>query len=245
MSYKSSTNEQLLDYYKQNGLKATIEVAKAMLKSASFKNNKTFHSHVHGEICESVLECIILEYMRMYPERTKTWFYSKGLIVKDVLNPNNGYFTEIDLTVFTPQKIYAFECKSYGGDKKITERCKIVKKKGGSFDVYDQHEKHARVLSGQLNPFRKRETIHIPGYQLALFNFSLGETVDMRTPQNKVLMPCVDDTNVINLFEMNKNKEVIWNMAYVRRAIKIIERNKDENTKKHLEYVKNLKHNRR
>lgn len=245
MSYKSSTNELLLDYYSQNGLDATLDVAKAMLKSASYKNNKTFHSHVHGEICESVLECIILEYLHSNPERTKNWFYSKGLIVKDVLNPNNGYFTEIDLTVFTPQKIYAFECKSYGGDKKITDRCKIVKKKGGSFDVYDQHEKHARVLSEQLNPFRKRETLRIPGYQLALFNFSLGETEDVRTPQNKVLMPCVDATNVTNLFEMNKNKEVIWNMAYVKRAIKIIERNKDENTQKHLEYVKTLKHNRR
>ena len=242
MSYKSSTNEVLLEYYKEHGLLKTIEVAKAMLKSASFKNNKTFHSHVHGEICESVLECIVLDYMRRYPVRTKTWFYAKGLIVKDVLNPNNGYFTEIDLTVFTPQKIYAFECKSYGGDKKIVDRCKIVKKKGGSFDVYDQHEKHARVLSEQLNPFRKRETIITPGYQLALFNFSLGETLDTRTPQNKVLMPCVDDTNIINLFEMNKDKDVIWNMAYVKRAIQIIERNRDENAQKHLEYVRNLHH---
>ena len=240
MSYKNSTNEVLLDYYKSTDLKKTIEVAKAMLKSSSFKDNKTFHSHVHGEICESVLECIILDYMKKYPIRTKTWFYSKGLIVKDVQNPNNGYFTEIDLTVFTPQKIYAFECKSYGGDKRIIDKCKIVKKKGGSFDVYNQHEKHARVLSEQLNPFRKRETIVTPGYQLALFNFSLGNTEDIRTPQDKVLMPCVDDTNVTNLFEMNKDKNVIWNMAYVKRAIQIIERNRDENVQKHLEYVKNL-----
>lgn len=242
MSFKDSTNETLLEYYKEHGLEATIKVAEAMLKSSSFKNNITFHTHVHGEICESVLECIILDYMKKNPERTKTWFYSKGLIVKDVNNPDSGYFTEIDLTLFTPQKIYAFECKSYGGDKKITGKCKIVKKKGGSFDVYDQHEKHARVLSEQLNPFRKRETAGIPGYQLALFNFSLGETQDVRTPQNKILMPCVDSSNVTNLLEINKNGEVIWNMAYLQRAIKIIERNKDENTKKHLKYVKSLKH---
>lgn len=242
MSFKDSTNEVLLSYFKEHDLEATIKVATAMLKSDSFKSNKTFHSHVHGEICETVLECIVLDYMRKHPERTKTWFYSKGLIIKDILNPNNGYFTEVDLILFTPQKIYVFECKSYGGDKKITDKCKIVKKKGGSFDVYDQHEKHARVLSEQLNPFRKRETFHLPGYQLALFNFSLGETLDVRTPQNKVLMPCVDTTNVTKLFEINKDKEVIWNMAYVSRAIKIIERNGQENAKKHLDYVKNLHH---
>ena len=93
-------------------------------------------------------------YLNRYNLTKYGWFYSKGLILKDVNNPNSGYFTELDLTVFSPQRIFAFECKSYAGPKKITDKCTIRKKKGGTFDVYDQHSKHFMVLADQLKPFR-------------------------------------------------------------------------------------------
>ena len=47
INYKDSTNEVLLDYYKENGFKKTVEVAKSMyninLKNTkkNVKNNKT------------------------------------------------------------------------------------------------------------------------------------------------------------------------------------------------------------
>ena len=70
MSFKNNTHDVILEYFKANGLAKTISVARAMLQSESYKDNKLFHSHVHGEICESVLECIIQDYMNRYPLKT-------------------------------------------------------------------------------------------------------------------------------------------------------------------------------
>lgn len=244
MSYKEASRKVLLEYRQSHSLVETIKVAKKMLESKTHKDNVVFHTHVHGEICETILEILVEYYMQRFPVKTKDWFCAKGLIIKDINNPASGYFTELDYTVFTPQKIFAFECKSYGGDKKITDICTIKKKKGGAFDVYAQHEKHAVVLSEQLRAFRKSQYIGTQAYQLILFNFSTGETLDTRTVQNKLLMPCLDETNVLNIFSIYENDPVIWNMEYLKKAIAIIQKHGDENTKKHLSYVKDLRRNK-
>ena len=244
MSYKEASRKVLLEYRQSHSLVETIKVAKKMLESKTHKDNVVFHTHVHGEICETILELLFEDYMQRFPVKTKDWFCAKGLIIKDINNPASGYFTELDYTVFTPQKIFAFECKSYGGDKKITDICTIKKKKGGAFDVYAQHEKHAVVLSEQLRAFRKSQYIGTQAYQLILFNFSTGETLDTRTVQNKLLMPCLDETNVLNIFSIYENDPVIWNMEYLKKAIAIIQKHGDENTKKHLSYVKDLRRNK-
>ena len=244
MSYKEASRKVLLEYRQSHSLVETIKVAKKMLESKTHKDNVVFHTHVHGEICETILEILVEDYMQRFPVKTKDWFCAKGLIIKDINNPASGYFTELDYTVFTPQKIFAFECKSYGGDKKITDICTIKKKKGGAFDVYAQHEKHAVVLSEQLRAFRKSQYIGTQAYQLILFNFSTGETLDTRTVQNKLLMPCLDETNVLNIFSIYENDPVIWNMEYLKKAIAIIQKHGDENTKKHLSYVKDLRGNK-
>lgn len=245
MSYKRESNRILMQYYETHSLEDTIAVARSMLYSETYKDIKAFNAHVHGEICETVLEMIIIDYMKRNPERTAGWFFSKGLIIKDIENPGNGYFTELDFTVFTPEKIFAFECKSYGGDKKIVNECTIRKKKGGSFDVYAQHEKHARVLARQLKPFRKSIHLDKPAYQLILFDFSTGVTEDIRNAKNKLIMPCLNEQNVTNIFKIFEGKPVLWNMEPLRKAITIIERNRDEYTAKHLEYVTQLNKRRR
>lgn len=242
MSYKSTTHDILLDYHKKFGTQKTIEIAKAMLKSATHKNDGHFMAHVHGEICESVLEMIVIDFIDEYNLKAKGWFYSTGLILKDVNNPNSGYFTELDLTVFSPQKIFAFECKSYGGDKKITDTCTIRKKKGGVFDVYDQHQKHFKVLADQMQPFRivSPKTRGFAPYQLILFDFALGETIDARDNENKMLMPCLNETNAANILKTAFDKPTQWDIARVHRAIDIISKKSEENTKMHLKYVKEL-----
>ncbi|MFQ9150782.1 MAG: nuclease-related domain-containing protein [Blautia sp.] len=72
---------------------------------------------------------LVEDYMRRFPVKTKDWFCAKGLIIKDINNPDSGYFTELDYTVFTPQKIFAFECKSYGGDKRSQISAPLEKRK--------------------------------------------------------------------------------------------------------------------
>ena len=66
MELKDSTNAQLLALYKQVGLEQTIKVGRAMLESSLHKGVGCFTQHVHGEVCETVLECIIIDYMKRY-----------------------------------------------------------------------------------------------------------------------------------------------------------------------------------
>lgn len=242
MSYKDATNEKLLALYKLHGAQSAISVAKAMLESKTHKTDMHFHSHLHGEICETVLEILVLDFFKRYNLPKQGWFYKKGLILKDVNNPGSGYFTELDLTVFTPQKIFAFECKSYGGDKKITDKCMIRKKRGGTCDVYDQHEKHFKVLSDQVQPFRivSTDTRGFAPYQLALFDYALGITQDTRSVENKIIMPCLDDTNVTNIFKTVENKPVLWDINRLKKVLDIIDRKSDENRERHLKYVMGL-----
>lgn len=244
MSYKDTTNEKILELYHKSNIENVIQVCRSMLLSKTHKDDKHFLAHTHGEICESVLECMVIDYVKKFNLEKHGWFYKKGLILKDVNNPNSGYFTELDLTVFTPEKIFAFECKSYSGNNKITDKCTIRKKSGGIFDVYDQHSKHFMVLADQLKPFRVINPSNIESnpYQLVLFDFSTGSTIDMRDSANKLLMPCLNETNVLNIFKLVYNAPVMWDIGRVRRATDIIEKHSIENRKKHLEYVKGLKH---
>lgn len=242
MSYKESTHDVLLEYHKKFGSEKTIQIARAMLESTNHKKEGHFLSHVHGEICETVLEMLIIDFIQKYNLYSKGWFYKTGLILRDVNNPGNGYFTELDLTLFTPQKIFAFECKSYGGDKRITDKCTIRKKKGGVFDVYDQHQKHFKVLADQMQPFRiaNKNTRGYAPYQLVLFDYALGKTEDVRDNASKMLMPCLDETNVTNILTTAFDKPVQWDIVRVKKAMDIITKNNRDNTAKHLKYVTEL-----
>lgn len=242
MSYKSLTNSKLWEVYRAVGLEKFLIITQKMLELRTNKNNTEFHAHVHGEICETVLAVIIQEYIDKNNLSDKGWFFINGLILRDVDRPGSGYFTELDVTVFTPQKIFAFECKSYGGPKQISKECTIRKAKGQLFDVFSQHEKHTIQLSKTLEPFRINIGMSIAPYQLSLFNYSLGECVDSRDEKWKVIMPVTDTTNVTKLFDHILDKPPLWDVKYVKRAVEIIEKRKDNNTVKHLEYVKSLKH---
>ena len=119
MSVKNKTNDVLLEFYKTNSYEFTLAVAKKMLESKSYAGKRKFNSDLHGEICETVLEISIMEYMKLYPEKCKDWFYEKGLILKEVNNPDSEFLTELDLVLFTPTQICIFECKSYNSDKTL------------------------------------------------------------------------------------------------------------------------------
>ena len=213
--YKLSTHEKLMNYYDAHDLNKAIKVGRAMLESTSYKGETTFIAHVHGEIAETILECIIMDYIRKYNLQKYGWFYKKGLILKDINHADSGYYTELDLTVFTPQKIFAFECKSYGGNK-------------------------------QLKPFRivNPQNAKYAPYQLVLFDFATGVTTDERLPQNKILMPCLNETNVSNIFKLNYDKPIMWDIKRVQKAVEIIASHTKQNTTKHLNYVKNLHSNK-
>ena len=242
MSYKDETTKVLVQYYNQHGLEQTIETAYAMLKSGAHKNSKAFFTSVHGEITEAILVCIITDFMIKNPDRTNDWKLYKVLIVKSMTDER--HLTEIDVILSTPQRIFIFECKCYGGDKDIIERCTIRKREDHStYDVYSQNHMHAVTLDENLSKFRLSDSVGSPGYQLILFNFSLGKTNDSRTTKCKLVMPCLNERNVMNIVQMytEADKPIVWNSKLLNKALDIIQSRSEDNRKRHLEYVKSIR----
>lgn len=239
MSYKDSTNQVMKEYYQQHGLEATIALGWAMLEVKKHSSDASFYTDVNGEICETVLELIVCQYILDNGLSAEGWFYKKGLIIKEP-GSNKDYYTELDLTVFTPQKIFIFECKSYSGDKTITDTCTIRRAKGNNCDVFSQNCKHANALAKQFAAFRTNKGVEEAPYQLVLFNFSKGSVVDSRPALSQVMMPCLDDSNVCNIFDYYRNSPAIWRIDKVLQAAEIIAKHSDANRSKHLSYVKSL-----
>ena len=240
--YKDKTNEKLKEYYNKFGLMRTLQVAYKMLQLPDHKRNKNFKNSVHGELCETVLEICIIDFMNSHKDETKDWFYSKGLILKDIESSNSKYLTELDLTLFTPYKVLTFECKSYGGDKQFIDECTVVRKGIKDSNVYSQHEKHYITLMKNIKYFRNSdiEFSKIAPLQIGYFDFSLGTVQDNRIKKWRAMMPIINYANISKLLTSYLNKPECWNMKMLKQAIDIIDKNKDKNTKKHLTYVKSL-----
>lgn len=243
MSVKNKTNNTLLRYYSENGFESTVRVAYSMLGSKTYSGKGNFHSELHGEICESVLEISILEYIRTHSTKCKNWFYRKGLILKDVENPDSKFLTECDLVLFTPQRILIFECKSYNIEKVIEDKCTIKCKNGKQFNVFNQNYLHYKVLIKQFGKFSLVNCITNTMCHIYLFDFSNGKTTDNRDKKYKLLMPHVTVNNIFSILE-SLNGPSRWDLSYCKRAVDIIDSKKDENTIKHLQYVKDLNNRR-
>ncbi|ONI39079.1 hypothetical protein AN639_10600 [Candidatus Epulonipiscium fishelsonii] len=218
MNYKNATYNLLMDYYEKYGKDRTIEIAYNMLQSNRHKEDKAFVSIVHGEICE-VIACItIKDYIKHNPQQTKDWFYIKGLILKDLINPNK--FTEIDIVLYTPQMVYAIECKCYSGVKILIDKCTIVRG-NAKIDVYAQHKLHTQFLEEHIKHGRiiTEKTL---ATQLVLFNFSVGSTKDTRTPKNRIFMINANHETLPKLFDFNKNLSIAWDINFLRKVNKIL-----------------------
>lgn len=243
--YSDALNKNIKDFYKKSmDITKTERFCRALLESPMHKDNTNFLAQIHGEVCESLLECIIVDFILKHKLNGK-WFYEKGLILKDpYAKSSNPYMTELDLTLFTPYKILTIECKCYGGDKVLTDKCTIKRKGKKSFDVYAQHEKHYKVLLSNLNTYRYKNetTANISPLQIGYFNYSLGDIKDERSREWQTKMPLLTYDNITNLLELYLDKPTCWNMERVRKAVNIIAKDKNARKKKHLEYVKGLHH---
>lgn len=203
---------------------------------------------IRGEICEVVLLVMLEDYIKKNNLEKEGWFLCQGLILKDLENPLSNYLTELDITLFTPKKIYLFECKSYKGDKKFIKECTLVlknRKSNKSFDVYSQHIKHYKALYKYLVKFKyPLETKYKP-YKIACFNFSEGVVTDERDSKYQNLFPVLDESNLYDLFSTYKSEPVQWDINYVRRVVSILDVSKKTLTDSHLKYVTDLHNSNR
>lgn len=243
MSVKDNTFDTLVKYYgKINDLDKFVKVCSAML----IDNEST--PVMRGEIAETVLYVLINDYIEK--NNLIDWRISKGLILKDInKEPSNNYFTELDLTLFTPKCIFSFECKSYKGPKYLTERGTLKVKRGNSFkvqlDVFDQHSKHFNVLFDNLRCALNEDSYSkkYKSFKLLYFDFSDYPTDDKRDDKYRKVFPIINVNNLYSLFKNYDSRPDYWNMKTLNKVVDIIEKNKKAHTKSHLEYVSSLNHN--
>lgn len=225
---KDVTREKLLRLKKQYGTKVAIEVASKSLRLKS--NDGAFKKQYNGEICEVVLEMILLDFIqKQHPD----WFYIKGMILPDIKSNNREFLTEIDFVLFTPQCIYCIECKSYAGNKRVEDSGTIVLEDGTRRDVYRQNSLHLNVLNNMLGKFSKN-----PKYKMLLFNFSRGNIQDIRDENAKLNFPVVDEKSVVSW--LDDKGRAVWNMRGLSIAKTKLERYSDVNRERHLKYVQGL-----
>lgn len=235
MTYKEVTHEKLLSLYKQYGKEKTIALAEKMLHTKAGSDDVDFKRDLHGEICETVLEILILEEMKRNP-RAKNWVYCKGMILKNRDNTQKEFFTEMDIVLFTPECIFLFECKSYTGDKVLVGNGILKRASGNSCDVFSQSLLHKEIIEKWMQDFVVRG--RVPVIQMCMFDFSSGEIVDKRSRAAKAEMPCLNASNVMKYVTLPGDR--VWDIVGIAQAKPMFDRVSSQLRKQHLTYVREL-----
>ena len=232
----------LIDIWSKQGVTNAVQVGYLALGSlealgvhVSEEEQRKLKTVMNGEISETVLEIILREYMVCNPEITKQWHLSKGLILKDPKKPRSKFLTELDLTLFTPQCVYVFECKSYAGDKRIVGQGTIIRMYGNSCDVYRQNLLHVSTLHSNIEAFSEN-----PIYRMKIFDFSRGQVQDNREPKFQGLLEYTTVGNVLQSIEVDRGAQAVWDMPRLLPAIAAMERASERLRPEHLKYVKEL-----
>lgn len=240
ISIKDNTFDVLVSYYnKTKDMKKFIAVCREILEK------KASTPEMRGEVCETVLYVMLNDFIEK--NKLKGWRVSKGLILKDVnREKDHNYYTEVDLTLFTPKCVYSFECKCYKGEKYLTDKGSLYVKRGKEFkkslDVFDQHFKHFKVLYDNIK-FAIDKSVDDSKYKtfkLLYFDFSIERTGDKRDKKYQSLFPIINESNLYSLFNTYNDRPNYWNMELVNKALDIIEKASEKNAEKHLAYVKSL-----
>lgn len=244
ISVKDNTFNVLVDYFNK-----TKDLEKFILVCREMLSKKASSPEIRGEICETVLYVMLNDYITK--NNLKDWRVSKGLIIKDVnKESDHNYFTEVDLTLFTPKCIYSFECKCYKGKKYLKDKGTLFVKRGKSYkealDVFDQHFKHFKVLFDTVKPGldKRVDDKNYKAFKLLYFDFSIERTVDKRDAKFKSLFPIINENNLFSLFSTYDERPNYWNMEIVNKVVDIVEKASEKNAKKHLDYVTSLARNR-
>ena len=244
ISIKDSTFDVLVNYYNKNkDLKRFILVCREIL------DKKASTPEMRGEVCETVLYVMLTHFIEK--NNLKDWRVSKGLVLKDVeQDRDHRYFTEVDLTLFTPKCVYSFECKCYKGVKYLKDKGTLYVKRGKSYkkqlDVFDQHFKHFKVLFNNIKCGLSKtvDDKNYKSFKLLYFDFSTERIEDKRDEKFKQLFPIINEDNLFSLFKTYGKRPNYWNMEIVNKVVNIVEKASEENAKKHLDYVTSLGHSR-
>lgn len=202
------TRDTIMACYLKYGIEQADKQIRTIIQQAEHsKVPVAARSEIKGELAEVALEVYLLEIQKYL----KNSILSKGLCIRDTLS---GRTTEMDVTLFTPCKIYMFECKSYAGKKILTKECTL--KGANTTDVFSQSQHHMEVLNQYLSTFRINRSIKGGApYKLVLFELSTTDCKDCRDERWKRLVPLVTLDTLWDFLcdEFTTSQKINWDFA--------------------------------
>ena len=234
---KDSVRLKLLKVYEERGLQASLQMTDQFLKEAA-KAGKELDINDFGKIIRGELSELYAEVcMREYVKRHKNSFYVKSLCFPRA-DGNEG-FTELDMTLFTDKFVLVLECKSYSGQKNLTdEGCMNVKGRT-SYNVFSQNRMHLANLDPYIRKHRLK-TVEDGGkpYILAMFSYSKEPIMDLRDDEWKNKFRLLTEENIESyLNDVSKNK-IIWDIHGLYDTVSKIQKKSKINKEKHIELSK-------
>jgi len=231
---------KLLLVYEKRGIQASLDMADQFLLEAA-KTGKEFNIDDFGKIIRGELSELYAEVcMREYVKHHKNSFYVKSLCIPRVDGKGkfSGY-TELDMTLFTPQFVMVCECKSYSGQKTLTdEGCMNIKGRT-SYNVFSQNRMHLTNLDAYIRRHRLK-TLAEGGkpYILCMFSYSKESINDLRTDEWKQKFRLLTEHNMLDYLDGITKSDVIWDAKGLHSTVAKLHEKSAENKKKHIEMSK-------
>ena len=230
---KEAVRYKLLLVYQKRGLQASLGMADQFLKEAAKAGKdhgiEDFGKIIRGELSEIYAEVCLREYVKTH----KNSFYIKSLCFPRA-DGKEG-FTEIDLTLFTPRFVMLIECKSYSGQKTLTnEGCMNVKGRS-SYNVFSQNRMHLANIDAYIRRYRLK-SVEDGGkpYQLCMFSYSKEPIEDLRSTEWKNKFRLFTEENMLGYLNSLDSLDVIWDIKKLYDCISEMHKHSEENMKKHI-----------
>ncbi len=237
MDLKTKTRLAVLECYKYDGLQAAINrVDELMVQCEHEKVDYRLRIDIKGELAEVILECVLSEVQKRLPMS----IISKGLCIR---NKHTQLTTEMDVTFFTPARIYMFECKSYSGKKTLTAECTLTNKTT-SKDVYGQSMHHMEILNQYMLPFRRNRDIKGQApFKMILFELSTTACEDKRIDRWKRVIPVMTPADLVPFFveELKSVSKDNWDIPAMLPTLKQLDAMSAQLFKEHMERMNRIK----
>lgn len=232
-SLNSITRDAVMNLYLKKGIKAADAKVRQLLEQCEITSKDNIHDRgtIKGELSEIYLEYHLLWWM----EHAQYLTTVKSLCMK---SKESNATAEIDILLASPCRIYLFECKSFKGDKTLTEEC-FLKGKSSEKDVYEQSKYHLKILNENICD------CHYPGkyktkpYKLILFELSTTGIDDQRTEQWKKTIPLLtmDTLDSWIAGELQRNSQVQWDYEKLTKVLAELDAKSEEMFKFHMHKI--------
>lgn len=180
IAIKRQAHDAFIKIYKDRGYEALKKaVHDFMAKKIGKGIPLEIRNILKGECAEILVNACIRE---LQMKTDAVCFSVKGLCFTKL---DSDYTTELDITLFSPRRVYLFECKSYSGVKTLTDEG-FLKGRYSEINVYEQSRMHAEFLWSRIGQCHiGRINKKDPAFQMTLVDVSLEPCSDLRSDSQK------------------------------------------------------------